>query len=427
MTGLADCNNFFVSCERTVDPRLEGRPVVVLSNNDGCVVARSNEAKRLGIRMGQPAFEIRDLTQSGKVIALSGNHALYRDISIKVHAILRRYAPATLDYSVDEAFLDMRGIPDSSLEEIGTAIWTACRAEAGIPVTVGFAPTKTLAKLVTETCKKSGKPTGVLTDSAVKWKMFDSMEIRELWGIGRRLAKRLYQNGIYTIGDFARRERLDIRRMLGVNGEKTWLELHDVDCITLEHTSRMLQDSISETRTFPHDVDDYEYIHARIAIYTAHCAQKLRAMRGACSSVSVFLTTNRFHTEYGYEAPHISVRLETPADDTVVLVKNAVAALNKIYRSGMKYKRAGVVLADIVDSRSVVPSLFDQPEMGITPMPDKLKKVIDSLNQSGKIKSAGAVKLASELTVHHKGNDDGFCISFGSLEHPYAQKKYPNS
>lgn len=154
MIGLADCNNFFVSCERSVDRSLENRAVVVMSNNDGCVVARSNEAKALGIKMGQPAFEIRQLVNSGKVIALSGQHLLYRNISLKIHDIFRRYAPRAIDYSVDESFLDMTGIPDNMLQEIGEAICKTCWDEMRIPVTIGFASTKTLAKIVTEACKK---------------------------------------------------------------------------------------------------------------------------------------------------------------------------------------------------------------------------------------------------------------------------------
>lgn len=151
MLGLVDCNNFFVSCERTLDRSLEGRAVVVLSNNDGCVVARSNEAKLLGVKMGQPAFEIRDMISHGDVIALSGNHSLYREISLRMHDIFRRYAPRTIDYSVDEAFLDMEGIPEIVLPEIGNEMWRCCWEEEHIPVTIGFAPSKTLTKIATET------------------------------------------------------------------------------------------------------------------------------------------------------------------------------------------------------------------------------------------------------------------------------------
>lgn len=199
MTGLADCNNFFVSCERAQNPQLEGRAVVVLSNNDGCAVARSNEAKRLGVKMGQPAFELRELITSEQLIALSGNHTLYRDISLRIHDIFRRYAPDTTDYSVDEAFLDMTGIPDSELPGIGAAIVKTCMEEERIPVTIGFAATKTLAKIATERGKKAGERVVMLTDQEEIGKILSDMPIGDLWGIGRRLAKRMYLAGVHTI------------------------------------------------------------------------------------------------------------------------------------------------------------------------------------------------------------------------------------
>lgn len=226
MTGLADCNNFFVSCERSVNPSLEGKAVVVLSNNDGCVVARSNESKALGVKMGQPAFELRDMLEKGMVIALSGNHLLYRDISLKVHDVFRRFVPATLDYSVDEAFLDVSGIPTDALPAIGEAIYTACWEEMHIPVTVGFAPSKTLAKIITEISKKQRQRVGLIYGEEDALPLLDSLSITELWGVGRRLAKRLYRSGVFTVGDFFRRDVGWVRAELGVNGERSWRELH---------------------------------------------------------------------------------------------------------------------------------------------------------------------------------------------------------
>lgn len=408
MTGLVDCNNFFVSCERSRNAALEGRAVVVMSNNDGCIVARSNEAKALGIKMGQPAFEIKDLINSGRVIALSGNHILYRQISLQVHDIFRRYAPSTLDYSVDEAFLNMDGIPTNQLPVIGNAIWEACRREAKIPVTVGFALTKTLAKVITEVCKKSRQPVGMLTDDAETVRILDSLEIRELWGIGRRLAKRLYEKGVYTIGDFYRLEPIRVRGLLGVNGERSWLELHGTPCIELSHVDRKLQDSISETRTFPYDIDDYDYLSARMAVYAAHCGQRLRAMEGVCSLLTVFLRTNRFHTEKGYYAPEISIRFPQPVADTPTLAKAAITGLDQIFRQECSYKRGGIVLSEIQPAASVMPSLFEEQKPAAE---KKLMKIVDSLN---KVTGFPTLKLASQITVSHKGYDDGYSISFGA-------------
>ena len=417
MVGLADCNNFFVSCERTLNPALENRAVVVLSNNDGCVVARSNEAKRAGIKMGQPAFQIKDRIKSGEIIALSGNHLLYRDISLKVHNIFRRYAPMTLDYSVDEAFLLMDGIPDSELRSIGEAISANCWTELHIPVTIGFAPSKTLAKIVSESCKKRGRSVGVLFDPAKARPVLQKMSISDLWGIGRRLSKRLYASGIYTIADFADRDLRWIRATLGVNGERSWRELHGEHCIELSHVQAELQDSVSESRTFPEDVDDYDYIRARIAIYAADCCKKLRAMNGACRIVGVMLQTNRFHLERGSAHPEGTVKFVEATNDTVYISNAAISVLDRIYIPDLAFKRAGVWLGEIVPAQSVVPSLFDSPETiqeNITR--SHLMKAIDNINLSP---GMPVLKLASQITQGHPGHNDGYSSTFQA---PFQRK-----
>lgn len=412
MVGLADCNNFFVSCERTLNPALENRAVVVLSNNDGCVVARSNEAKRAGIKMGQPAFQIKDRIQSGEIIGLSGNHLLYREISLKVHDIFRRYAPMTLDYSVDEAFLLMDGIPDSQLRAIGESIAANCWDELHIPVTIGFAPSKTLAKIVSESCKKRGKRVGVLLKAANARPVMEKMSISDLWGIGRRLSKRLYSMGVYTIADLADKELGWIRATLGINGERTWRELHGEHCIELSHVQTELQDSVSESRTFPEDVDDYDYLRARIAIYASDCCRKLRAMGGECQLMGVMLETNRFHTERGFARPAGSHRFDEPTSDTVRIVNAAIDILDSIFIHDVPFKRAGVWLSEIVPTRSIIPSLFDsQEEIRVKQTRSHLMKTIDSINLGPGLP---VLKLASQITQGHPGHNDGYSSSFQS-------------
>lgn len=410
MVGLADCNNFFVSCERTLNPALENKAVVVLSNNDGCVVARSNEAKRAGIKMGQPAFQIKDRIQSGEIIALSGNHLLYRDISLKVHEIFRRYAPMTLDYSVDEAFLLMDGIPDFQLRSIGEAIANNCWDELHIPVTIGFAQSKTLAKIVSESCKKRGKRVGVLLDAQLARPVLEKMSIADLWGIGRRLSKRLYSLGVYTIADFADKELRWIRATLGVNGERSWRELHGEHCIELSHVQSNLQDSISESRTFPEDVDDYDYLRARIAIYASDCCKKLRSMGGECQLLGIRLETNRFHTERGIARPEGWLRFEEPVSDTVYICHAATTIFEQIFIPDVPFKRAGVWLGDIVPARSMTPSLFDS-EAAIREKLSRahLMKAIDNINFRP---GMPILKLASQITQGHPGHNDGYSSSF---------------
>lgn len=413
MIGLADCNNFFVSCERTLDRSLEGRPVVVLSNNDGCVVARSNEAKRLGIRMGEPAFRIRDMIMSGQVIALSGNHLLYREISLRIHDIFRRYAPATLDYSVDEAFLLMDGIPERHLAAIGEEIRTACWEEEHIPVTIGFAPTKTLAKIATEVGKKRVQPVVTLFDMKEVERLISSIPIGDLWGMGRRLTKRMYLEGVHTIGDFAAKERTWVRGMLGVVGERSWLELHGEPCIELDFKERPLQDSISETRTFPIDVDDFDYLRARIAIYCAHVSKRLRAMNAEAGELSVFLRTNRFHTEQGYFAPGATAEFNPPASDAATITNTGVTLLERIYDPHYAYKRAGVLLSNITPVRAMAPSLFDDIEAQRIEK-EKSRHLMSTIDRLNAGPGPHILKLASELTKGHIGHNDGYSSSFGA-------------
>ncbi len=410
--GLVDCNNFFVSCERTQNPELEGRPVVVLSNNDGCVVARSNEAKAMGIRMGQPAFELRELLAANRVTALSGNHLLYRDISIRIHNIFRRYAPSTADYSVDEAFLDMGGIPREEIRAIGTAIVEACMREEKIPVTIGFAPSKTLAKVATEVGKKRGERVILLFEERAWRPLLQRLQAGDIWGIGRRIAKRLYAKGIFTALQFADRPLIWVRRELGVTGERTWRELHGESCIELSHLERPLQDSISETRTFPTDIDDFDYLRARIAIYCSHVGKRLRAQGGECGEISVFLRTNRFHLEKGYYAPTATGRFDPPTNDTPIITSRAISLLDKIYQEGIAYKRAGVILSHITPIHSYTPSLFDEDEAERQRQlkSRKLMQAIDSLNSN---LSRQTVQLAAQLSVRHLGHNDGYSSSFG--------------
>ncbi len=413
MIGLADCNNFFVSCERSVNPELEGVPMVVLSNNDGCVISRSNESKKIGVKMGQPAFEIRDLIYSGKIVAYSGNHVLYKEKSLKVHSIFKRFVPNTIDYSVDESFLDMTGIPDDVIPEIGEAICNACWEEERIPVTIGFAPTKTLAKIAAEMGKKRGERvvSVSMTDELVS--LFDNIPVGELWGVGRRLSKRLYAKGVYTIGDFFRKSLVWVRGEMGVTGERSWQELHGVACIELEHVSRKMQDSISETRTFPEDVDDFDYLRSRIASYCAHVSKRLRAMEGECGELSVFLHTNRFHVEKGYYTPKASVVFSVPIDDSAIITSAAVKCLEHIFNPAVKYKRAGVILSKIVPRGSNSLSLFDDISEGRLRISRSrsLMKVVDNLNLGV---SDHVVKLASQLTKGHVGNNEGYISSFGA-------------
>ena len=426
MVGLADCNNFFVSCERSIDRSLEGVPMVVLSNNDGCVIARSNEAKLMGIKMGQPAFQIRDLISSGKVLAYSGNHLLYREKSLRVHEIFKRFVPATIDYSVDESFLDVKGIPLEIIPEIGAAIVEACYEEEFLPVTLGFAPTKTLAKIATEVGKIKKEKVVLMPEVEQFYPIMEEMSIADLWGIGVRLAKRLYLDGVITVKNFYDKDLRWVRSKLGVQGERSWRELHGENSIELSHVGRGRQESISESRTFPTDIDDYDYIRSRIAIYCAHVSKRLRMMEGECGELTVFLSSNRFHLEQGYVAPECKVAFTPPTDDAALITAAAVDSLDRIFRQGQKYKRAGVVLSRIVPRRSYSPSLFvdiDQQRNDIEKS-RKLMRAIDGLNVG---EGEHVVKLASQLTCKIIGHNDGYSSSFQAPRKEQDKNFSPNA
>ncbi len=395
MTGLVDCNNFFVSCERVKDPSLEGRAVVVLSNNDGCVVARSNEAKALGIKMGQPFFEVRHLVDRGELIALSSRGRLYKEISGRLHRIFSRYAPHQIDYSIDEAFLDFSGIPLTELEPMATHLVASCWEEEHIPVTIGIAPTKTLAKVVTHLCKHSGRGWGVVGDAADLRTAFDTMPAGELWGIGRRLAKALFREGVYTVGQFMRRDKAWVKKLMGVVGEQIWLELRGVPCKSLGAYERATQEMISETRTFPHDEFDYEIIRERITRYADHVAEKLRAMGGRCGEITVFLRGNRFNEATKDFRREASVRFPSPVMSASVITGAAVEALDRIYTPQIGMKRAGVILSHLTYANVVTPSLFD-PEPAPEPEAHRaLMKAIDAVNRRYPRDSAPALKKAT--------------------------------
>jgi len=412
MQGLVDCDNFFVSCERTVNADLLGKAVVILSNNDGCVIARSNEAKALGIKMGVPRFEIDPLVNSGQVTALSGNHNLYTSISRRVHGIFHKYVPRALDYSVDEAFLDMEGIPENVLVDIGKAIREECMNSEHIPVTVGFAPTKVLCKLAVESIKRTTTHVRLLNQQEEIDELLKNLPTGELWGVGRRLVKRLYSEGVYTAYDFAIRPRAWIRQKLGVTGERIWLELHGESCIDLSFKQHTLQESISETRTFPFDTDDFSWIESRIAIFSANCARRLRAMQGECGAVKVFLQSNRFRSGQSFYSPSAETVLPTRTDDTHLLTQAAIRGLREIYRPGIGFKRAGVVFSAIKHRQAHIRSLFDEPEADKQDGfgSEKLMATVDNINRE---MAKGTLKLASEITWDPCPKDYGSCISFG--------------
>ena len=288
MYGLCDCNNFFASCERVFRPELEGLPVVVLSNNDGCVIARSNEAKALGIRMGHPYFQIRDLEKRHNVAVFSSNFNLYGDMSRRVIWTLRRMVPAAEVYSIDEAFLDLRGIETGRLEELGRHISRTVRRNTGIPVSIGIAPTKTLAKIASKLCKEYPKLQGACLMYRPQdiEKVLRKFPIEDVWGIGRKHRRMLQAANVRTAWDFVQRPEAWIRGRMGVTGLRTWKELQGEACIDFESAPPAKQ-QITVSRSFAHELTQYEEIHTSVAAFVSMAAEKLRRQQSLCGEVTV--------------------------------------------------------------------------------------------------------------------------------------------
>lgn len=381
--ALVDCNNFYVSCERVFDPRLEGVPVVVLSNNDGCAVARSAEVKALGIKMGEPWFKMKDLAKQHGIIALSSNYTLYGDMSARVMSILSNFSPDQEIYSIDECFLDLVGLDPDTLMDYGQKIRKTVRQSTGIPVCVGIAATKTLAKLANHCAKKGFAGSdgvcdlGLLDDKQLS-KLYASMAVGEIWGIGRRITARLHQLEIGTIEDLRRADPEFIRQQFGIVVERTVKELNGTPCINLEEAGQARQ-QIMVSRSFSHPVTSLQELTESVASYTTAAAEKLRSDGSIAASLCVFIHTNNFKPEEPQYSPSMIVPLIYPTDDTLKLVRSALEGLKRIYRQGYRYKKSGVLLMGLHPKGIRQASLFDDP--ADQAKSDNLMQVMDSINR----------------------------------------------
>jgi len=376
--ALVDCNNFYASCERVFDPRLENKPVVVLSNNDGCLIARSNEAKALGFAMGAPLFKVeRKLRQQG-VHVLSSNYPLYGDMSNRVMDVLSGFAPDIEIYSIDECFLDLSGMQGFDLLDYGRQIRNTITRWTGIPVSVGIGATKTLAKLANHMAKKNPASGGVvrLTDTT-RAEALRAVQIGDVWGIGRRWAKKLQGFGVMTAFDFTKMERSSVRQMMGVVGTKTWEELQGLSCHDLE-TMPPPRKTAVVSRSFGGIVKSYDELSEALSLFTARAAEKLRRQNLLCGRLSVFIRTNRFKTDSRQYRGTADVALNPPTCHTGDMTRAALKALRGVYRPGLGYKQAGVWLLDLQHRDSAAGDLFAPQPCG---QGQKLMQALDHINQ----------------------------------------------
>ena len=405
MYALVDCNNFFVSCERVFRPELEGKAVVVLSNNDGCVVARSNESKAMGIKMCTPFFKVKHFADAGQLTACSSNYALYGDLSNRVMSILADTVPHIEIYSIDEAFMHLDGIEPKDVPGLCRDLVAKIRKWVGVPVSIGVAPTKTLAKIASHFAKKYKGYKGVcmMETEAKRLKALSLTPIDDVWGVGRRLAPKMHEWGIETALDFTERPERWVSEKLGVNGLRTWNELNGRPCVAEETDDR--RKSICTSRSFADMIDDVQELTLRVSDFAAMCAKKLREEGSAAYDVTSFIYTNRFRDDMAQYFPSATVRLPVAANSTQEIVGAALKALRTIYRQGYRYKKAGVIVSNIIETGSIQSSFFDFDE-DLRRKQDRLSAVMDAVNASGTM-----LRLASQRPGHYA---DGIRSDFRS-------------
>ena len=396
MYALVDCNNFFVSCERAFQPELEGRPVVVLSNNDGCVVARSNESKAMGIKMGTPYFKVKYLVDQGKLVVRSSNYTLYGDLSARVMSLLSEVAPKLEVYSIDEAFMNMDGIREEDLPGICRDLIKRIRRWTGIPVSIGIAPTKTLGKVANHFAKKYKGYKGVCvidTDEKMR-KALSLTPIDDVWGVGWRGAPKLEAAGVKTALDFVSRPVEWVRDRMGVIGVRTWSELQGIRMVEEEKNDK--RKSICTSRSFAGNISDIAELILRVSDFAGKCAEKLRKEGTAAGTVGIFLYTNRFREDLDQYYPSASVRLEVPASSAPEIISAALKALRYVYKPGYQYKKAGVIVSDIVDADSIQQVIFGFDDKA-RERDDRISEVMDKVNTSGR----NVLRLATQRGGHY--------------------------
>lgn len=390
MYGLVDCNNFFVSCERVFDPRLNGKKVVVLSNNDGCVIARSNEAKAAGIPMGCPAFKIKEHTDPRQVIQLSARHILYRDLSNRVMKILGQEVANVQQYSVDEAFFILPHIDAETSHRQMAEMVKKIKQYVGIPVSVGFAPSRTLAKIANHIAKRDSR----ITDGVywlIRPEAIDIIlrrtPIEDVWGIGRRLAASLKARGIMTAGEFVKMPPSLVRSQYSVTLERTQRELMGHDCQAANPVD-IAHKTIMTSRTFGKVLTNRDEIADAIVSFAERTARQLRDEGGVADSVMTYVRGDHFREDLPFYSNSCQLMLDTPSSDTMTIVRQALNAFNNIWRDGFGYRKAGVMVLDIQRNSGIQLNVFDPEDHG------KLRRLMNSIDGINNMYGRRSVKLA---------------------------------
>ena len=418
MYGIIDCDNCYVSCERVFRPDLKDKPVVVLSNNDGCVVARSNEAKKMGIKAGTPYFQLAEQFPNQKIVVFSSNYELYGELTSRVVSIISKETPAYFRYSIDECFVYLDGMEHMDLKAWGEELHKKIKRNVGMPVSIGLAPNKTLAKMASHFAKKyQGYRHCCMIDSDEKRiKALKLYPIDEVWGIGRRYAARLEALGVKTAYDFAEHSQTWVKATFNnIVIERTWRELNGEDCVPNEEMAK--KKSICTSRSFNGMITDLDGLRTHVSNYAARCAEKLRQQGTVASIVGVFLNTNAFREDLPQYWNFQEMRLTTPSSSTVTIVKAANEVLLKLYRQGYHYKKAGVIVMGIGPNSPIQPDLFDYNAEQFEKM-KRLDAVIDRIN---KVNGTETIVLGSQQYPQKDGKGKANVFA-NAIKHDFRSK-----
>ena len=418
MYGIIDCDNCYVSCERVFRPDLKDKPVVVLSNNDGCVVARSNEAKKMGIKAGTPYFQLAEQFPNQKIAVFSSNYELYGELTGRVVEIIKKEAPAYFRYSIDECFVYLDGMEKIDLKAWGEELHKKIKRNVGMPVSIGLAPNKTLAKMASHFAKKyQGYRHCCMIDTDEKRiKALKLYPIDEVWGIGRRYAARLESLGVKTAYDFAEHNQTWVKATFNnIVIERTWRELNGEDCVPNEEMAK--KKSICTSRSFNGMITDLDGLRTHVSNYAARCAEKLRQQGTVASIVGVFLNTNAFREDLPQYWNFQEMRLVTPSSSTITIVKAANEVLQKLYRQGYHYKKAGVIVMGIGPNSPIQQDLFDINAEQFEKM-KRLDAVIDRIN---KVNGTETIVLGSQQYTQKDGKGKANVFA-NAIKHDFKSK-----
>ncbi|WP_440937528.1 Y-family DNA polymerase [Candidatus Pelagibacter sp.] len=393
--ALVDCNSFYVSCERLFNPKIRKKPVVVLSNNDGCIISRSNEAKALGIKMGEPYFKAKNIIIKNDVQVFSSNYSLYGDLSRRVMRTLKRFNSQIEVYSIDEAFMDLSNFSDEDVERVGKEIRETVLQWTGIPTSIGIAKTKTLSKIANHIAKK--KQSGVTSLIGIENldPILEKIEINDVWGVGRQLTKFYQKNGIYNAKQLKNKSNTWIKKCSNVLSSRTAMELRGIPCVNLE-TTQTKRKSCVVSRSFGKRIETFQELKEAVSNYCLNASEKIRSESLVAKAITVFVRTSPFQRDYGYYSNSKTIDFPIATNNSIETVKTAVAILESIFRNGYRYQKAGVMLTGLRedDGRK---NLFSSEK------DEKINSLMRSIDSTNHRYGRSTLSLAS-AGVHKKWN-----------------------